>query len=209
MRLFCLPGAGADPNFWRPLGERLPAEWDKTYFGWPGLGHQPPHPDVNSLDDLVKLVETQLGSGSVDLLAQSMGGLIAMILALRHPKSIRRLVLCVTSAGVHMPQFGADDWRETYRQNYPNAAGWVGDVYADLSHDLTRVTQPVLLIWGDADPISPVAVGRYLKDVLPNAELCIVKGGDHDIVHDRAADLAPLIARHLASNPTHSVSGPK
>jgi surfactin synthase thioesterase subunit len=22
--LFCLPGAGGDPNFWRPLGDRLP-----------------------------------------------------------------------------------------------------------------------------------------------------------------------------------------
>src|SRR6202000_2380728 len=27
-RLLFLPGAGADPAFWRPLGDRLPASWD-------------------------------------------------------------------------------------------------------------------------------------------------------------------------------------
>ena len=26
-RLLFLPGAGADPAFWRPLGDRLPASW--------------------------------------------------------------------------------------------------------------------------------------------------------------------------------------
>ncbi len=208
-RVLCLPGAGADPDFWRPLGELLPVEWTKIYVGWPGLGHQPAHPDVNSLDDLVGLVEAQLGPEPVDLLAQSMGGLIAMTLALRHQKRIRRLVLSVTSAGVHMPAFGAADWRETYHQHYPNAAGWVREVYADLSPALARVTQPVLLVWGEADPISPVSVGQYLLALFPNAELYVVKGGDHDVIHDRADELAPLIERHLADPPDPLVSPSK
>jgi surfactin synthase thioesterase subunit len=55
-RLLFLPGAGADPAFWRPLGDRLPATWEKVYFGWPGLGAQPPSPDVNGLEDWVSSV---------------------------------------------------------------------------------------------------------------------------------------------------------
>ena len=62
-RVLFLPGAGADPNFWRPVGDLLPAQWDKVYFGWPGLGHQPPHPDINGLEDLVRLVEAEIGAG--------------------------------------------------------------------------------------------------------------------------------------------------
>jgi pimeloyl-ACP methyl ester carboxylesterase len=196
-RLFFLPGAGADPGFWRPTGERLPAHWGKTYFSWPGLGHQPAAPNVNGLEDLVDLVEAQLGDEPVDLLAQSMGGAIAMMLLLRHPTKIRRLVLSVTSVGVPMGRLGAPDWRYNYRRNFPDAAAWVRDVAADLSAQLRTVSQPTLLLWGDADPISPVSVGEYLRDRLPNAELHILPGGDHDIVHTRPADVAPLIQRHL------------
>jgi len=195
--LFFLPGAGADPSFWRPVGDRLPSRWPKAYFGWPGLGHQPPAPGVNGLDDLVSLVETDLGDGPVDLLAQSMGGLIAMMLALRHPAKIRRMVLSVTSAGAPMTRLGAANWQETYHHNYPNAAPWVRNVRADLSTELRRVTQPVLLLWGDTDPISPVSVGEYLLRLLPNAHLHVVRGANNDVVHDRAGEVAPLIQRHL------------
>lgn len=196
-KLIFLPGAGADPDFWRPVGERLPASWSKVYLGWPGLGHQPAHPDVNGLEDLVGLVEAQIGEGPVDLLAQSMGGLVAMLTALRHPQKVRRLVLSVTSAGLDMKQLGAADWQATYHRNHPNAAGWLSDVHVDLSAQLPGIALPVLLLWGDADPISPVAVGERLAELLPKARLRVLAGGDHDLVHQCADEVAPLIAAHL------------
>jgi pimeloyl-ACP methyl ester carboxylesterase len=83
-RLF-LPGAGGDPAFWWALGDRLPDVWPKHYFAWPGLGDQPPHPAVTGFDDLVAMVEAELGEQPCDLLAQSMGGAVAMCVALRNP----------------------------------------------------------------------------------------------------------------------------
>jgi pimeloyl-ACP methyl ester carboxylesterase len=197
-RLFFLPGAGADPGFWRGVGDRLGDARDKVYFGWPGLGHQPPRPDASSLDDLVRLVETKLDSRPVDLLAQSIGGLIAMLVTLHHPGKVRRLVLSVTSAGVPMARLGASDWREGYYREYPDAASWPRDIRADLSGELPRVTQPVLLLWGDRDSISPVSVGEYLLALLPNARLHVVRGGEHDLVEARADEVTPIIERHLA-----------
>ena len=197
-RLLFLPGAGADPAFWRPLADRLPAAWDKVHFGWPGLGRQPADPTVNGIADLVRLVEAQLGDRPVDLLAQSMGGAVAMAVTLRNPHKVRRLVLAVTSGGVDMTGLGAADWRATYRANYPKAAAWIADERPDHTDALAGVTQPTLLLWGDADPISPVGVGQRLGSLLPNAMLRIVPGGDHGFVEDRPDDIAPWIVEHLS-----------
>lgn len=194
-RLLFLPGAGADPAFWRPVGDRLLGE--KVYFGWPGLGDQPPSPDVNGFEDLVAMVDAELARGPADLLAQSMGGLIAILATLRRPASVRRLVLSVTSAGLDMKGLGAADWQATYHRNHPNAARWLSDVHMDLSAELPQIACPTLLLWGDADPISPVAVGERLAELLPKARLHVLKGGDHDLVRNRAGEVVPLIQAHL------------
>ncbi|MFN8440346.1 MAG: alpha/beta hydrolase [Caldilineaceae bacterium] len=196
-RLLFLPGAGADPAFWRPLGDLLPATWEKIYFGWPGIGHQPPSPQVNGLSDLVTLVEASLGDSQVDLLAQSMGGAIALQVALRHPQRIRRIVLAVTSGGLKIADFGAADWRAAYRQEYPESASWIMEQNFDLEDQLPKIEQPTLLLWGANDPISPVGVGQRLLKLLPNAQLEIVPQGNHGFIHDRPLEVLPSILRHL------------
>ncbi|MDV6329452.1 alpha/beta fold hydrolase [Asticcacaulis sp. 201] len=199
MTLFFLPGVGADPGFWRPVGDHLLSNSDKVYFGWPGLGNQPADPGVNGYDDLIALVERQLPDHPVDLLAQSMGGLIALSLALRHPARIRRLVLAVTSGGLDVTRFGAQDWRPDYNCDYPNGATWITGERPDISKHLGEVLQPTLLLWGDADPISPVAVGRYLAERLRNGTLHIVEGGGHDLIYRRASEVTGLISTHLTA----------
>ena len=195
--LLFLPGAGGASEFWRPLGDRLPSLWRKTYLGWPGLGHQPRDPRVNSFDDLVALVEARLGAEPVDLIAQSMGGVIALRIALQHPSRVRRLVLAATSGGLDVASLGATDWRPAYQQDFPNAAPWITSPHPDISKQLPRATNPALLLWGDADPISPVAVGQRLAALLPNATLRLVHGGDHGFAHDRAEEIVEAVHRHL------------
>ncbi|MFI4976125.1 MAG: alpha/beta fold hydrolase [Caulobacterales bacterium] len=196
-RLLFLPGAGADPAFWRPLGDRLPASWDKRYLGWPGLGDQPPDPAVKSLGDLIARAEAQIGAGPVDLLAQSMGGVVALSLALRHPDRVRRLVLTATSGGVDFADLTQFDWRANYRRSYPRAGAWITTERIDLTAQIAHISCPTMLIWGDADPISPAAVGERLLELLPNARLHVLAGADHDLAQTHAAELAPLVEAHL------------
>jgi pimeloyl-ACP methyl ester carboxylesterase len=196
-RLLFLPGAGADPAFWRKLGEQLPAAWAKRYFGWPGLGDQPPDPAVNSIADLVAMVEAELEPGPVDLLAQSMGGVVALQVALRHPEKVRRLVLTATSGGVDAADLTRFDWRANYRREYPRAASWITEARLDLTGDIPRIDCPALLFWGDSDSISPLAVGERLSALLPNARLHVARGADHDLAQTHAAELAPLVEAHL------------
>lgn len=195
-RVFFLPGVGGDPRFWQPVGDRLP-DRQQVHFGWPGLGDNPPHPDVTSYEDLIGLVVARFDGRPVDLVAQSMGGALAMIIALRYPKIVRRLVLTVTAGGMDVSKLGATDWRPEYRREFPKVAEWVVDQRPDVSDRFHDIRQPTLLLWGDDDPISPVAVGEYLQSQLPEARLHIVKGGQHDLARTHAAEIAPLIAAHL------------
>ena len=196
--LLFLPGAGADPAFWRPTGDLLPAYWSKTYLGWPGVAGQPADPAVRSFADLVALVEGHLGEAPMNLLAQSMGGVVAMHLVLRHPAKVRRLVLAATSGGVDAMRNVQYDWRPDHRRKFPHAADWMVTERSDLTAELPRVRCPVLLLWGDRDPISPVFVGERLLELLPRAKLHVLRGGTHELVHTHAAEVAPLIERHLA-----------
>jgi len=197
-RILFLPGAGGSPDFWKPVGALLPADWPKEYFGWPGLGHQPHDPSVTGMDDLVRLVMAKM-KAPVDLVAQSMGGVIAARIALSHPHLVRRLVLTVTSGGVDMAAFGAADWRADYRKSFPDAAEWIYAPPTAAPLPVERIGAPTLLIWGDSDSISPVAVGRHLEKRIADARLQIVKGGDHDLAQTHAEHVASLIARHLTA----------
>ena len=194
-----LPGSGASPDFWKPVGTRLPGPWSKHYFGWPGLGHQPHDPAITGIDDLIAMVVARM-TGPVDLVAQSMGGVIAARIALEHPRLVRRLVLTVTSGGVDMTALGASDWRPDYRRSFPKAAPWILERTVAVPLPVERIAQPTLLLWGDADPISPVAVGDHLAQRLPNARLHVVKGGGHDLVETHAEEVTPLIERHLGQD---------
>jgi len=43
--------------------------------------------------------------------------------------------------------------------------------------ELARLTQPVLLIWGERDPFGAVAVGEQVVKIVANAELHVLPGG--------------------------------
>jgi pimeloyl-ACP methyl ester carboxylesterase len=194
-----LPGASGDGRFWRPVAERLPVSWDKVFLDWPGLGHVPPRADVNELEDMARLVLERAGPGPVDLVAQSMGGVAAMMAVLARPECVRRVVLAATSAGIDLAPFSPDDWRPEYRQEFPGAASWISEKPPDLSARLSSVTAPTLLLWSEADPISPLGVGRRLLELLPHAERVALPVAGHMFARDQAELVAPHVLRHLAA----------
>jgi len=194
--IFFLPGAAGSPDFWRPAGERLATSAERVYFGWPGYGSVPHDPTVRGLDDIVQRVLQRI-EGPTALVAQSMGGIIAVRVALARPGSITHLVLCVTSGGIDMSALGAQDWRAEFLAANPAVPRWFIDDRSDYSAFLPAITAPTLLLWGDADPISPVAAGERLNELLPNSRLVVIPGGMHDLASTHAAEVARLIDAHL------------
>lgn len=196
--LLFLPGAGGAAEFWQPLADLLPASWRKTRLNWPGLGHEAHRPGFDSLDALTAHAAAHLAEGPNIVLAQSMGGIVAMRLALLHPGRVARLVLTAASGGIDLARFGVADWRPAYRAEYPGAAAWIERVRADNTGDLPGIRQPALLLWGDADAISPPAVGRYLASLLPDATLHVIPDGDHGFAQTQAAAIRPLVQDFIA-----------
>ena len=111
----------------------------------------------------------------------------AILAALRRPEFVRHLVLSVTSGGIDVAGLGAADWRPLFLKHNPEVPRWLVDERRDLTNRLREITIPVLLLWGDADPISPVAVGRRLVELFPAAKLLVVEGGAHDLRPSPAA----------------------
>lgn len=195
-QLFFLPGASGNRNFWRPTANLLQYKANTVFFGWPGFGDVSANSSITSLTDLTTLLLAQIDRPTA-LIAQSMGGIVAVQAALQRPDLITHLVLTVTSGGVDMAQFEAQDWRPEFMIQNPHLPEWFIQDKSNHSAQLTEIKQPVLLLWGDADPISPVAVGRYLAKVLPDAGLHVFEGGGHDLGFTHATQIAPLIDQHL------------
>lgn len=196
-QLLFLPGASGQTDFWQPVAGLLNPMLGKQIFcGWAGFGDTPADPSINSFADLVASVIHRIDHPTA-LIAQSMGCVIALQTALARPDLITHLVLTATSGGINIDALGGQDWRPEFQHNYPNVPDWFATEQVELSNYLPTIQIPTLLLWGDEDSISPVAVGQQLLSLLPMAELQIFSGGKHDLANTFAADIAPLIEKHL------------
>jgi pimeloyl-ACP methyl ester carboxylesterase len=197
--IVCLPGAGGTVTFWKPVADQLtelglgPA----VRFGWPGFGDEPRDERIRSVADLVAWVLARMPPGECDLVAQSMGGVVAALIALEHPDRVRRLVLCTTSGGVDVAALGAADWRAGYRAEMAHVPDWFVVDRTDITARLPGIRAPTLVLYGDDDPLCPEAVARFLASRIPGAQLVCIRGGDHMLAHNRADQVAPLIRAHL------------
>lgn len=198
-KLFFLPGALGRMDFWIPAATLIRHPSEKIHFGWPGFGPTPVDPDVNGIDDLVDKVIAALDSPSA-LIAQSMGGTIALRVALARPDMVTHLVLAGTSGGIDVTGLGVEDWRPFVRNDYPTLPDWFLDYHEDLTDRLHQISMPTLLLWGDGDPISPVKVGEKLSACLPHSELHVIKGADHDLGFTHALQVAALVDCLLGSS---------
>ena len=196
--LLFLPGASGSTEFWQPVLGLMPADYRCTVQAYPGFGNETVLPSVNSMAELSDWVIEQLNQPTV-LVAQSMGGIIAIQAALRKPDCVQALVLVATSGGLDVLTYGAADWRTDYMLEMKHLPQWFVETQYDFSPDFSRIHQPVLLLWGDADPISPVAVGKALQAQLPDARLEIIHNGGHDFAYQYAAQVASQIERFISS----------
>jgi pimeloyl-ACP methyl ester carboxylesterase len=193
-----LPGMSALGRFWHPVAEHL-ARPTMCFLDWPGLGGNPPDERVQNFDDLASLVRGVLTQPSV-LVAQSMGGVIALRVALEVPELVRGLVLTATSGGLDVQTFGAEDWRPLTRASFPSNPEWAYQAPPDLTSRVRTLAAPTLLLWAARDPLSPIAVERRLEALLPSAELRVVDTDDHMFAMTGPTEVAEAIDEFLVQH---------
>jgi poly(3-hydroxyoctanoate) depolymerase len=199
--LVFLPGASGRAAFWAPVAERL-ADLGPTHrLGYPGFGGEPADPAIHCLEDLAHWVLERLPPGRSHLVAQSMGGVLAARLAIEHPERVARLVLAATSGGVDIASLGGADWRAGYRASLPGVPQWFVHDATDLTARLGAIAAPTLLLWSDADEVSPLAVAEALAARIPRTQRVVVAGGTHTFAEERPDEVAAVIRRHLAPEP--------
>jgi pimeloyl-ACP methyl ester carboxylesterase len=193
-----LPGAAGSAEFWRPVADRLAGLGPAHRLGYPGFGGLPPDPAIRSLDDLFRWVVARLPEGASHVVAQSMGGVLAARLAIELPERVDRLVLCATSGGVDVARLGGAEWRHEYRRSLPDVPGWFVDDRTDLTARLPSIRARTLLLWSDADPVSPLAVAHHLAGLIPGASIETVAGGTHAFARELPDRVAAIVRAHLA-----------
>ena len=194
--LIFLPGASGSTTFWHPLINKLSHTESKQVIAYPSFGDEPSHQSVYDFASLSNYVLQQIQSESI-LIAQSMGGIFAVQAAIARPDLVKGLVLLATSGGIDLTPFQVQDWRTAYQQQYLHYPDWFVDIQIDLSQQLEKIRIPVLLLWGDQDPISPIAVGQTLQQKFPQAELHIIHGSDHAFAEHHSEAVAAHIQHYL------------
>ena len=196
-KLVFLPGASGSQHFWQPLKAALTEYPDQQVIAYPSFDGVAPNLAIQNLHDLQEFVEKQIEDDSI-LIAQSMGGVLAVGLALKHPQKVKGLVLLATSGGLNLKTFHCADWRTDYRELFKTMPDWFEQDQTEFSRlQLESLDIPILLIWGDHDPLSTVQLGQYLAGIFKNAKLHIIQGGDHFFANTHADQVAMLIQDYL------------
>lgn len=172
-----------------------------------GQGRTPDVPGPLSyqamMEDTAALLQ-HLRLKHVDVVGFSDGGVIALMLALRHPELVRRVVI----SGVNIAPDGLnpEDLQELRSSQTPNPKTideklsqlWLtSPTMTELNVALLRqIVQPVLVISGDRDAIT---LEHTLKifHALPDAELCVLPDTDHGTFSSRPEWLNPIISDFL------------
>jgi pimeloyl-ACP methyl ester carboxylesterase len=174
-----------------------------------GQGRTPPVPGPLSYTHMMQdtaLLLAQLKLKHVDLIGFSDGGIIALMLALRHPELVRRVVV----SGVNVSPEGLNaESREGLRATQADnpdpktldeklAQLWLtSPTDSEISLALLKnVPQPVLVVSGDRDAIT-LEHTLQIYHALPQAELCILPGTDHGTFSGRPEWLNPIITTFL------------
>lgn len=223
--LLLLHGAGGSHLVW-PGALRGLADTRVLALDLPGHGRSDP-PGRRSIDQYAAVVEAfmvALGLEEVVVAGHSMGGAIALTMAVEPVRALRGIILIGASARMPVgePLLGgaitsldqaadvivdngfaeapSPDLRERMKAAVlaTGATTTFGDFLAcnqfDARRRLASITVPALVIGGTQDRMIPPPFMKSLADGLPRARLALLEGVGHYAMLERPDEVARLVA---------------
>ena len=140
-RLVFLHGAGSTGAVWQRQLRYFAARHSPIAFDWPGHGRSSGTealPSIEAYADSTIAILDRLGIASAVLVATSMGGLVALELALRSPPRVQALVLMSTAARIALSDESVEIWRKVMTGRAPQpftTTGYGDDVPFEVARE--------------------------------------------------------------------------
>ena len=219
-------GFGNAPSM-APMSERLSQSYRVYLPERRGHGHTPDIGDISyelMAEDTAGFMRA-IGIERAHIVGYSDGAIICLYLGIRRPEVVERLV--PISANFHWNGL-TERMREVFSKSTPEAFAMVlGDlvtrynetspdgpehfpvVFAKMQRlfltepnltgaDLATIEAPALVIAADRD-LMTIEHTVALHQAIPNSQLCIIPGANHNLVFDRAEEVCAAVLRFLAA----------
>jgi pimeloyl-ACP methyl ester carboxylesterase len=188
--LLLLHGAYGTIDMWGPILDKLAERHQVIAVELQGHGQTAdidrPIRYETMADDVDGLME-HLGIAQADVVGYSMGGGVALRLAVQHPERVRKLVpisVSFSTAGAYpevwagisqiTPEmFAGTPFEEAYFRNAPNPDNWPvlieklkdldAQEFAWPEAEIRNITAPALLIIGDSDIVTPEHIVEFFR----------------------------------------------
>lgn len=177
-------------------------------------------------DFLLKFIE-DLKLGNIIMVGHSMGGAIAMLIAIEHPKLLKAVALIATSPKLAVAQQTLDKVRENYddfcevsptrafaktspqelkdeyRRGLVDTGSKVcyGDLIAcndfDITDEVNKINIPTLIISADKDIMTPWKNGEYLHREIYGSEFHLIKDSGHFVMQEKAQKTNSVLSQFL------------
>ena len=218
--LILLHGLSGSGRWWGRNVPALAAHYRTYTVDLPGFG-QSRRVRWSRLDDtadrLADWIETE-GLPRAHIAGHSLGGAVAARLASRHADRVDRLVLVAAAiqpfgtrpiarpAGVvrtisrGSPGLAPMLVRDLLRSHpWSFVAATVDALQADWAPHLTGITAPTLVVWGEQDALTPLALGHGIAASLTDARLITLPDAGHNPMWECAEAFNAEVLRFLGS----------
>jgi pimeloyl-ACP methyl ester carboxylesterase len=171
-------------------------------------------------DDIAVLLK-KLKIEQADFFGYSMGGTVALAVAIRHPSLARKVVIAGSHYGKmedaydpetynqfkNLPSdFAPKELKDPYDKVAPDPKKWpalvakvkkMGLEFEGFAHqDMQSISAHVMIIIGDRDIVRPEHAVEMFR-LVPNAQLAVIPGGDHFTLFTRPEKILSPMAEFL------------
>ena len=229
--LVLLHGGAVDSRFFEhnvgPLSERFRVITTDLWGHGRTADREGPFSFESFATDVAELIEQVVG-GPAHVLGHSIGADVALVLALRRPDLIRRLVNTSGGLNIH-PEFGTEGGVSD--EQVEQTVAFLGSRYGEVSpdgedhfrvvvrkdfdlsaneptptaEDVAAITARTLVMASD-DDIVPLENFIALYRAIPNSELAIVPGTSHFLLQEKPDACNAIIVDFLANDPVPTVA---